>query len=72
MLFLLAGIVPGTNIVLAPTTTLAVLAASICILPLFHRRGYIVTFSYKLYDTLSSQSKKTRKRSLPLRRYSQI
>lgn len=71
-LFLLAGVVPGTNISLAPSTMLAIMTASALMIPIISRRKGIFQFSGRVLTWLEEKYGKPQKPSLPKRRFNRI
>lgn len=75
VVLMLAGVIPGTDIVLSPSTMAAVPIASALMLPLIHHRRDVMKLSYRIYDSIIRRKKRKSAddtNNLPLRRYGQI
>lgn len=58
LVFLLSGLVPGTNFSIPPTTMLAVMVASTIVIPSLKYRHEVYKNSLYLYDTFFGIKKK--------------
>ncbi len=76
VVFLLSGFIPALDITLSASTMLAVMVASIIMLPALRTRRHVYVKSLALFDALFGRKKesteKPSKAPLPRRRYGQL
>lgn len=79
LVFLLSGLIPGTNFSIPPTTMLAVMVASAILIPTLRYRHEIYKSSLDLYDAFFGIKKKKDNEpsgdtqpELPRRRYQEL